>query len=165
MGGGSSGSAPTADTGVRSLLAPWMGGASSSGSAPTADTGVRSLLAFWTGGASSLGGIIPPTVPDVYPGSGHPAGIWWGERKIKRGKRLDDVLRRAMEYLLEAGLDVPDGSPAARAVDAIAPFVTDGIDWKAVEKNKPLVRELLNLWQEQKDSLEEEEALLMMLAH
>lgn len=36
--------------GVRSLLAPWMGGATAPGVVPET-AGVRSLLAFWCGGA------------------------------------------------------------------------------------------------------------------
>jgi hypothetical protein len=35
--------------GVRSLLAPWIGGA---GNAPDAPMGVRSMIAFWMGGAA-----------------------------------------------------------------------------------------------------------------
>ena len=37
--------------GNRSLLAPWIGGASS---APTTQGGLKSLLAFWAGGANSV---------------------------------------------------------------------------------------------------------------
>lgn len=99
-------------------------------------------------------------------GAGHPGGIWWGERKIKRGKRLDDILKRAMERLIEEVTPEVE-SPAARAVEIVKPFVaseTDRIDWQAVEADLARVRELLALWQEQADSLEDEEILLMMLA-
>jgi hypothetical protein len=110
---------------------------------------------------------VPVETPAVTgPGSGHPAGIWWGETKIKRGKRLDDLLKKAMEGLIELE-DVPAESPAARAVEIIRPFVapeTDRIDWRAVEADLARVRELLALWQEQADSLEDEEILLMLMA-
>jgi hypothetical protein len=110
---------------------------------------------------------VPVETPAVTgPGAGHPVGIWWGERKIKRGKRLDDLLKRAMEGLIELE-DVPAESPAARAVEIVRPFVapeTDRIDWRAVEADLARVRELLALWQEQADSLEDEEILLMMMA-
>jgi hypothetical protein len=119
---------------------------------------------------------VPVETPVVGPGAGHPAGIWWGERKIKRGKRLDDLLKRAMEGLIELEPDdVPAESPAARAVEIIRPFVApeagqaDRIDWRAIEADLARVRELLALWQEQAslmraDSLEDEEILLMLMA-
>ena len=108
-------------------------------------------------------------------GAGHPGGIWWGERKIQRGKRLDDLLKRAMEGLIEVAQggepeDVLAESPAARAVEIIRPFVMeraaqpDRIDWRAVESDLSRVRDLLALWQEQMDSLEDEEMLLMLMA-
>lgn len=107
---------------------------------------------------------------DVYPGAGHPGGIWWGERKIKRGKRLDAVLKQAMQQLVETAPVLPAQSPAARAVEIVKPFVArdtgraDRIDWRAVEADLDRVRELLTLWQEQEDSLEDEEILLMLMA-
>lgn len=49
--------------GYRSLLAPWIGGASAPGSAPAA-AGYRSLLAFWMGGVSGFtSSPVPPTPP------------------------------------------------------------------------------------------------------
>ncbi len=101
-------------------------------------------------------------------GAGHPGGIWWGETPIKRGKRLDDILKKAMERMIEdPAPEVATESPAARAVEVVRPFVapgTDTIDWAAVEADLARVRELLQLWQEQADSLEEEEILLMLMA-
>ena len=61
------GAAPTTTAGVRSMLAPWLGGAGSAGVAPTTDAGVRSLLAFWIGGAGT-DGIAPE--PEVIPTGG-----------------------------------------------------------------------------------------------
>lgn len=100
-------------------------------------------------------------------GAGHPGGIWWGETPIKRGKRLDDLLKKAMERMIEADPVHAVESPAARAVEVVRPFVapgTDTIDWAAVEADLARVRELLQLWQEQADSLEDEEILLMLMA-
>jgi hypothetical protein len=48
-------------TAVRSLLAPWIGGAS----APQVTPGVRSMLAFWMGGAVIGAAIQPPAPPPV----------------------------------------------------------------------------------------------------
>jgi hypothetical protein len=109
----------------------------------------------------------PPV--DVTPsaGAGSPAGIWWGERKIKVGKRLDDILKKAMDRIVETTAPLPEESPAARAVEIVKPFrvpKTDRIDWRAVEADLARVRELLALWQEQAESLEDEEILLMMMA-
>lgn len=162
--GGASANPAAAVGGVRSLLAPWIGGAAASATAQTG--GRRSLLAFWMGGATS-GIVVSPTSTDVYPGSGHPGGIWWGERKIRKGKRLDDILKKAMEHLLEESIELPRGSPAARAVEIVKPFVahgTDRIDWSGIETDLARVRELLQLWQEQANSLEDEEILLMLMA-
>ncbi len=44
--------------GLRSLLAPWMGGAAA-GMAPATQAGVKSLLGFWAGGAASPDGVAP----------------------------------------------------------------------------------------------------------
>lgn len=104
-------------------------------------------------------------------GAGHPGGIWWGETPIKRGKRLDDILKKAMERMIEdPAPEVATESPAARAVEVVRPFVMeraaqpDRIDWRAVEADLSRVRDLLALWQEQMDSLEDEEMLLMLMA-
>ena len=45
--------------GYRSLLAPWIGGAS----APQTGNGYRSLFAFWMGGGAALA-FVPPTPGD-----------------------------------------------------------------------------------------------------
>jgi hypothetical protein len=52
-------------TAVRSLLAPWVGGAS----LPVSTPGYRSLLAFWVGGAVISGQVQPPVVPPQYYGA------------------------------------------------------------------------------------------------
>jgi hypothetical protein len=58
--------------GVRSMLAPWLGGAGVAGIAPETSGGYRSLLAFWAGGAGvahedGSGGGRPRAVPHSRP--------------------------------------------------------------------------------------------------
>ena len=48
--------------GVRSLLAPWIGGASINPGPPPPQSGYRGLLAFWAGGACITSGSPPPPV-------------------------------------------------------------------------------------------------------
>lgn len=48
------GSAPTSVEGVRSMLAPWIGGAASPATTGSA-SGYRGMLAFWAGGAANSG--------------------------------------------------------------------------------------------------------------
>lgn len=107
-------------------------------------------------------------------GAGHPTGIWWGERKIKKGKKLDAILKKAMQQIIEG--DAEPELIAAKAVEIVKPFVEKKaiqkrddapkykIDWSALEKDAKKVQELLSLWQEQLESLEDEEMLLMMMA-
>lgn len=49
------GSVPAASAGMRSMLAPWIGGAGSPAAPGTPDSGFRSMLAFWAGGAANAG--------------------------------------------------------------------------------------------------------------
>lgn len=99
-------------------------------------------------------------------GAGHPTGIWWGETKIKRGKRLDDVLKKAMQRMVEEKIELEPEASAAKAVKIIKPFIVgSNIDWKAVENDLAKVKELLRLWQEQMESLDEEEMLLFMMSY
>lgn len=103
-------------------------------------------------------------------GAGHPSGIWWGETKIKRGKRLDDVLKKAMERIISGEVEIQPETIAAKAVEIVKPFIEEQksaepvIDWKAVESDLKKVKALLKLWQEQMDALEDEEMILIMLA-
>lgn len=69
-------SAPSSTQGgVRSLLAPWVGGASAP-SAPATQGGYRSLLGFWIGGASAGSAPTPPT-PGGNPNGGGGYGVLW----------------------------------------------------------------------------------------
>jgi len=106
-------------------------------------------------------------------GAGHPVGIWWGERKIKKGKKLDAILKKAMRQIIEG--DAEPELIAAKAVEIVKPFVEKKakqkceeapkykIDWAALEKDAKKVQELLSLWQQQLELLEDEEMLLMMV--
>lgn len=106
-------------------------------------------------------------------GAGHPTGIWWGETKINKGKKLDAILKNAMQQIIEG--DAEPELIAAKAVEIVKPFVEKKvkrddapkykIDWAALEKDAKKVQELLSLWQEQLESLEDEEMLIMMMAN
>jgi hypothetical protein len=108
---------------------------------------------------------------DVYPGSGHPTGIWWGERKLKRGKRLDDILKQAMEQIIRGDVEIEPETVVAKAVEIVKPYIetkqqdskepVSSIDWKAVEADVKKVKELLRLWQEQVEAIEEEDLILL----
>ena len=111
-----------------------------------------------------------PAVETPSAGAGHPTGIWWGETKIKRGKRLDDVLKKAMQRMIEEDIELEPETAAAKAVEIVKPFVDTGkhdasIDWQAVEADLKKVKALMALWQQQMEDLEEEEMLLMMMAN
>jgi len=116
---------------------------------------------------------------EIQAGAGHPTGIWWGETKIKKGKKLDDILKKAMQKMIEGEIELEPEVAAAKAVEIVKPFVEKQvvkvksapeapkyrIDWAAIEKDAKRVQELLALWQEQLESLEDEEMLLMMMAN
>lgn len=72
---GLSGTASTTQGGYRSLLAPWVGGASAP-SAPATQGGYRGLLGFWIGGASAGSAPTPPT-PGGNPNGGGGYGVLW----------------------------------------------------------------------------------------
>lgn len=99
------GSTPTPSAGVRSMLAPWIGGAGvtpSSGS----PSGYRSLLAFWAGGAANIG-----EAPQPEPETPRPitAGnlderryrYRWAEGYRKRKQELFGRLEDAQEEIVE----------------------------------------------------------------
>lgn len=114
------GAAPTTTAGVRSMLAPWIGGAGSAGVAPTTDAGVRSLLAFWIGGAGTVG--ITPAVTGG--GGGGPIDepyYWVGtdRRQDKEQAPRDDraALRADLLRAVDA-LEAPQGvQTSARSID------------------------------------------------
>ena len=126
----------------------------------------------WAEGVWSEGGIPPEPPPtEILAGAGHPKGIWWGERKIKRGKRLDDILKQAMEQIIAGEIEVAPDTAAARALEIVKPYIetkrqdskepVSSIDWKVVEADVRKVKELLRLWQEQTDAIEEEDLILL----
>lgn len=79
-------------SGHRSLLAPWMGGAS----AAVQTAGVRSMLAFWMGGGQ-WGDVQAPALSVVTGG--------WGEyRKSGRKETEQERLKRIYEERIRLGI-------------------------------------------------------------
>lgn len=92
-------------------------------------------------------------------------------RKSK-AKRFDDTLTIAMRDIYEG---VKEPEIIQQAANIVRPFVQKGIqktavpspetvDWAKLEKDAEKVSALLNLWQEQLESLEDEEMCILMLA-
>lgn len=104
-------------------------------------------------------------------GSGNPSGIWWGERKIKRGKKLDDILKKAMDQIVKGDVEIEPDTVVAKAVAVVKPHIEvekhentepiSKVDWDAVEADLKKVKELLRLWQEQIEAIEEEDLILL----
>jgi len=99
-------------------------------------------------------------------GAGHPTGIWWGERKIKRGKRIDAFLKKAMQQIINDDVEITPDTVVAKAVEIVKPHIETheqktNIDWKAIEADVKKVKALLALWQEQMDAIEEEDLILL----
>ena len=118
---------------------------------------------------NSWGQIQSATQPSG--GAGYPTGIWWGERKIKKGKRLDDILKHAMEQIIHGDLELAPETSVAKAVEIVKPYIETKkldsiapvsiINWKVIESDFKKVAELLKLWQEQVEAIEEEELLIL----
>lgn len=134
----------------------------------------NAMVGSGTFGFSATGTLTAAVVPDLdVAGAGHPTGIWWGETKIKKGKKLDAILKKAMQQIIEG--DAEPELISAKAVEIVKPFVEKKvkrddapkykIDWPALEKDAKKVQELLSLWQEQMESLEDEEMLILMMAN
>src|SRR5205085_7296247 len=72
------GSPPAAThAGVRSMLAPWAGGAGAKPATAATRGGARSLLALWMGGAAALPAIVlPPSVGSSISGGTFTRGRW-----------------------------------------------------------------------------------------
>ena len=146
-------------TGTAAALLLLIGSGSTAGAALVNYSGVTSD----TAAVHLMTDVASDATPSV--GAGHPKGIYWGETKIKRGKRLDDVLKKAMERMVEEEIELEPETSAAKAIEIVRPFVEESsIDWNAVENDLKKVKELLNLWQEQMQALEEEEMLLLMMS-
>lgn len=117
----------------------------------------------WAG----IGGVPPaPT----FGGAGYPVtGIYWGVRKINRGKKLDDILKKAMEQIVNGDLELEPETTAAKAIKVVKPYIVKSdaeaiapeIDWKAVESDIAKVKELLRLWEEQVRIQDDEDILLL----
>lgn len=121
LGGASSPSLST--PGYRSLLAPWIGGAS----APGGNAGYRSLIGFWLGGVSS-GEAIPP-VPPVDENKG---GFWKPVRERgvksqaaewKRKLKEEKSLLRFMEGVYDRLQGTENPALAEEIKRKAAPFI------------------------------------------
>jgi hypothetical protein len=80
--------AEVTQAGVRSMLAPWLGGAGVAGVTPETSGGYRSLLAFWVGGAGAV------RAPSIGGGGG---GVGLGVlRRIPVPPQVVDDLRQQL---------------------------------------------------------------------
>lgn len=140
MGGAGSGSAPAPTSGgIRSLLAPWLGGAGMVDAAPPAnDGGYRSLLAPWIGGASGTPGAIEPPIPTptTRPLQGGKPTRWYhdpgGHKEVEREElereRIDreEIARKQkLNKLIRKSLGIEDTEPKTVRVPDKAIYYDD----------------------------------------
>lgn len=121
------GAAPTTTAGVRSMLAPWIGGAGSAGVAPTTDAGVRSLLAFWIGGA----GVSVTPEPEAIPtGGGDSTRRYLRNRSqfANRKRRRDEDEQRQPQAIPLRPVD------AAQTAQALADFTARQMQRAGLDK-------------------------------
>lgn len=90
------GSAPATNEGMRSMLAPWIGGAGSPSAPGTPDSGFRSMLAFWAGGASNAGEVTSDVI--IPAGQGN-----WYKTRQARYRWAEGYRKRKAELLGAAG--------------------------------------------------------------
>ena len=91
--------------------------------------------------------------------------------KIKKGKKLDEILKKAMQRIIDGEMELEPEVIAAKAVEIVKPFVEKVekpkkqekyvIDWASLEKDAKRVQELLRLWQEQVLLQDDEDILLL----
>ncbi len=130
------GSTPASSSGVRSMLAPWIGGAASS--VTTTDAGYRSMLAYWSGGAANSGATPEPEQPRPITAGNlddRRHRYRWAQGYLKRKRELfgsleSDEVREEVETLLEQREQAAEEASAAleqgqniflrMAIDAIA---------------------------------------------
>lgn len=125
----------------------------------------------WGGSWGNSWGPLVQVDEEIHAGAGHPTGIWWGERKIKKGKKLDEILKKAMQRIIDGEMELEPEVIAAKAVEIVKPFVEKVekpkkqekyvIDWASLEKDAKRVQELLRLWQEQVLLQDDEDILLL----
>ncbi len=89
--------------------------------------------------------------------------------------RIDDVIERSMRELYEGITATAPQQVKKQAAKIVRPHIVAGvkpatippasiIDWATLERDAARVSALLALWQEQMESLEDEEMLLMLMA-
>ena len=113
---------------------------------------------------------------DVWPGAGHPSISAYvlptGQRSKKR---IEDSINVAMRELYEGITETAPQQVKKQAAKIVRPHIVAGvkpatippasiIDWATLERDAARVSALLALWQEQMESLEDEEMLLMLMA-
>lgn len=107
----------------------------------------------------------------VYPGAGYPIRVC----KKKPHVRIDDIVERSMRELYEGITETAPQQVKKQAAKIVRPHIVVGvkpatippasiIDWATLERDAARVSALLALWQEQMESLEDEEMLLMLMA-
>lgn len=166
--------------GFRSLLAPWLGGAS--GSAAVTQAGFNGLLGFWSGGASAGAAVVvEPSIPSGGAGrrkhgiaieshgrilffdSEDEAREWIEAQAPKQAKALRKIARRAVAAAGGVNLLAPikfeaptlvSGSPQLRALLELRASVLEA---KFIDETARLIKA--------QDDEDEEVANLLMLIH
>lgn len=113
---------------------------------------------------------------DVYPGSGYPSISAFVSPTGKRSKkRIEDRVDVAIRELYEGITATASPQVKKQAAKIVRPHIVAGvkpatippasiIDWAELERDTARVSALLALWQEQMESMEDEEMLLMLMA-
>lgn len=125
IGGASSNpSAAVPNGGVRSLLAAWIGGASAPPGSPAANGGVRSLLAFWAGGATS-GAVQPQAVVSPFYSGGWEHHPWLRKRKsYVEEQEIPEEVSEAIVAIAEKAIgDGASRKPQKESVDELREFL------------------------------------------
>lgn len=125
----------------------------------------------WASAWGNSWGAVQAAAEEILAGAGYPIRI----HKQKPHVRIDDVIERSMRELYEGITATAPQQVKKQAAKIVRPHIVAGvkpatippasiIDWAALERDAARVSALLALWQEQMESLEDEEMLLMLMA-
>lgn len=125
----------------------------------------------WASAWGNSWGVIQSAAEEILAGAGYPIRI----HKKKPYIRIDDIVERSMRELYEGITETAPQQVKKQAAKIVRPHIVVGvkpatippasiIDWAALERDAARVSALLALWQEQMESLEDEEMLLMLMA-